>query len=398
MALQVEETLIVGGEDSFMQVRHLVLRGSNREIGHRLAEIARDRHNVRKIPWTDPRGTSVQRAYLRLHYPIHYERMRGVADAFGMDLDDASIDFSALPYYVGFPGCSVVYYPPSITSTGHAMFSRNNDFMTGTVRNMLGLAAEPGEKPMIAEPYLMEVYPDEGYPSLYLSTFDLLGACTDGINSEGLVVGLAADDESMARFPMQPTYVHGVGLQEMVVQRFLLDTCATVEEAKEALLLNKHYYAFAPCHYMIGDRHGRSFVWEYSHAHNKEYIIEGDGRPQIMTNFLLHRYQSVEEMPEEDEELGRPFSRYRTLRRAIEAQSGKLTPEFMKQANACVAFDDKSFLRPAAAPTRTLWHDLYDTDERSMEVDFYLRDEPDPETPGRKRSARSGYFRFQLSC
>ena len=102
-------------------------------------------------------------------------------------------------------------------------------------------------------------------------------------------------------------------------------------------------------------------------------------------------------MPEEDEELGF-FSRYRTLRRAIEAQSGKLTPEFMKQANACVAFEDKSFLRPVAAPTRTLWHNLYDTDKRSMEVAFYLRDEPDPETPGRNRSVRSGYFRFQLGC
>ncbi len=77
---------------------------------------------------------------------------------------------------------------------------------------------------------------------------------------------------------------------------------------------------------------------------------------------------------------------------------GELLRDPAVEANACVAFDDKSFLRPAAAPTRTLWHNLYDTHERSMEVDFYLRDEPDPETPGRKRSARSGYFRFQLSC
>lgn len=398
MALQVAETLIVGGEDSFMQVRHLILRGPNREIGRHLAEIARERHDVRKVPWTDPRGNRVRRAYLRLQYPIHYERMHGVADAFGMELEDDSIDFSALPYYVGVPGCSVVYYPPSTTSTGQGMLSRNNDFMTGTFHNMLGLPAEPSVKAMIAEPYLMEVYPDEGYPSLYLCTFDLLGACTDGINSEGLVVALAADDESMARFPMEPTYAHSVGLQEMLVQRFLLDTCATVEDAKEALLLSKHYYAFFPCHYLVADRHGHSFVWEYSHAHNKEYIIEGDGGPQIMTNFLLHRYQSEEEMPEDDYDLGLPFSRYRTLRRAIAEESGKITPEFMIAANASVAFEDKTFLRPAAAPTRTLWHNLYDTGERSMEVDFYLRDEPDPETPGRKRSARSGYFRFQLSC
>ncbi len=71
---------------------------------------------------------------------------------------------------------SVVYYPPSTTWTGRGMLSRNNDFMTGTFHNMLDLPAAPGVKAMIAEPYMMEVHPDEGYPSLYLCTFDLLEA------------------------------------------------------------------------------------------------------------------------------------------------------------------------------------------------------------------------------
>ncbi len=32
--------------------------------------------------------------------------------------------------------------------------------------------------------------------------------------------------------------------------RMLLDTCATVEDAQEALLMTKQYYAFLPQHYL----------------------------------------------------------------------------------------------------------------------------------------------------
>ncbi len=55
-----------------------------------------------------------------------------------------------------------------------------------------------------------------------------------------------------------------VGLAEQQVVRYLLDTCASAEEAKEALLLAKHYYFFTPCHFMVADRSGAAFVWEHS--------------------------------------------------------------------------------------------------------------------------------------
>ena len=46
--------------------------------------------------------------------------------------------------------------------------------------------------------------------------------------------------------------------------RMLLDTCATVAQAKEALLMTKQYYYAVPVHYLIADRHGEAFVWECS--------------------------------------------------------------------------------------------------------------------------------------
>ena len=75
----------------------------------------------------------------------------------------------------------------------------------------------------------------------------------DGINEAGLTVALLADNETPEP---EPTGTPQVGLSEQQVVRYLLDTCATVDEAKDALLLAKHYYFFTPCHFVVADRSG----------------------------------------------------------------------------------------------------------------------------------------------
>ena len=49
-----------------------------------------------------------------------------------------------------------------------------------------------------------------------------------------------------------------------------------------------------------------------------------------------------------------------------------------------------------ALATRTLWHAIYDTSENSLQVSFYLRDEPDLESPAPRRVLRSAYYTFRL--
>ena len=126
----------------------------------------------------------------------------------------------------------------------------------------------------------------------------------DGINEAGLAVALLADNESP---DPEPTGGPQVGLAEQQIVRYLLDTCATVDEAKEALLLAKQYYFFVPCHFVVADRSGRSFVWEHSAAHNREAIVEGDrfaaGRT-VCTNHLLHPRADLTDLPAEDGSLG----------------------------------------------------------------------------------------------
>lgn len=75
MTIQTKETTIAGSPADFMEVKHIVLRDSNREIGHAIAEIVRDSFDVQLIPAPDAVVLRASREYLQKHYPIHCQRM-----------------------------------------------------------------------------------------------------------------------------------------------------------------------------------------------------------------------------------------------------------------------------------------------------------------------------------
>ncbi|MBL8543428.1 MAG: linear amide C-N hydrolase [Hyphomonadaceae bacterium] len=380
MAL-LSDTIIAGGDGDFMSVRHLVLRGSNHAIGRALADVARDDLAVRKTPWTEPMMSRAQRAFLARNWPSLFARMHGVAAAFGATLDDDTRDFSFLAYDVGVPGCSCIAYPPQATADGHAILSRNFDYTLGGHTDMplgggsLNKLADDGgpieRRPYCARPFLLELHPDDGYPTLGMCAFDLLGQLTDGVNSEGLCVALLNDNETAASALIEPFGRPGVGLSEGHIPRFLLETCADVDEAKEALLAAKQYYVAAPCHYLIADRHGRSFVWEYSPNRNRHFIIESSGAPLPVTNHLLHEHAPI--APEAT--LENSQRRLAALQQRLGAHDAPLTRQQIRDINSCVAATDAVGTGQYVTqtyPGRTLWYACYDLTDRKIEIDFYL--------------------------
>src|SRR5262249_33813043 len=162
---------------------------------------------------------------------------------------------------------------------------------------------------------------------------------------------------------MEPDGIDAVGAGEVQMPRMLLDTCATAEEAKEVLLLTKKSYSFNPVHYLVADRHGNGFVWEYSQHRNREYIIENPDKPLITTNFSLHRYLDGKRTPSAAKVKG-ICPRYCKMVELLEKQPGKPTVEFIKEAHK--AIDMVAVPAPSRAPARTLWHALYFPEERRL--------------------------------
>lgn len=443
--MRTNEETVLTGPDSFMTVRRLTIHGTNFQIGRRIGEIAIGRYGTSLAQHVgDPLYARARRLYLQRNYPVQWERVRGVAAALGVEADDDRYDLSTLWYNLDLPGqmkmpisppeqgaasaframespgCSVVYYPPSTTSTDHGYLSRNYDFSTGAMADVMSIPVPPEAKAqmpaVMSEPYIMEWYPEDGgYASIAIHAFDILSGTLDGINSAGLVVSILADDEGIAelgpKLEIHPGPPRITGIHELQVMRFVLDNCATVEDAKEALLVAKQYYTFVPNHYIIADKEGNSFIFENSLGRNAQYIFDGSRadrrRPQVVTNFELYKHPTIDDMP------GGPltpetnaFWRYRTLVDRINGtiEAGEFfTQDSIKANNNCANI--LSMLQTmSTGPTyqsiaanmraRTLWHSLYDQQGKSVEFSFYLGEKA--QSNGPLIEHRSDYLQFAL--
>jgi hypothetical protein len=343
--------------------------------------------------------------------------MTGVCDAFGVDPEDDRYDLSGLPYNMDTPippfGCSVIFYPSQFTADKHSSFSRNYDFPTISMAALTGAPLPPKElrklPPVMSEPYVMEWYPEDGgYASIAIQAFDLMAGTMDGMNSAGLAVSIVADEEALAEIgpalESHPGQQQSVGIHELGVMRLLLDTCADVEEAKETLLQVKQYYRFVPCQYIIGDRNGKSFVYANSTGRNSQHVTDGDGQPQIVTNFQLYRHLAAAQKPS-GPLTGKTnaFWRYHRLENKLAEQGSGFTPSDIKNINASVniqrvldALEGGAAEQGVSAlkTARTIWHSFYDQQARTAEVSFYLGDrEP---LDGQRRERRSEYLKFSL--
>lgn len=417
----LDEQVVCGGPGDFMTVRRLRMRGTNFEIGRALGMVGRERYGQSvELYRADPIIVRARRHYLQRNYPIHWERMCGVAAAFGIDPEDDDFDLSALGYNLGLPfylvGCSVVSVPPPLTATGHGYLSRNFDFPPVSLVDFMQIPLSPEEKakqrPLFSEPYLMEWYPqDGGYASMAMHATELLAGTFEGMNSAGLVVALLADVETMRSPTFEPWPIHAVGLHDGLEMRLLLDTCATVDEARETLLAMREFYAFLPTICFIADRTGRSFVYEHSVGRNAQYVIEGTGSPQFATNFLQHRHPAgdpafnAELTPETD-----AFWRYRKLSDLVSAHDGPLSADDLKVLHAEVSLPRlfQNLRADATAQStggvdavsgayfqnRTLWYSLFDQTTATVEYRFYLGDKVTDD--GRLEARRSDYLTFTL--
>lgn len=365
-------TLAGGGADDFLTVHHVRVAGTDREIGRALAEAARTVHGAvaGPLPAPDPLIRDVRLEWYRRHWPAEAERMAGVAEAFGVDPDDERFELGWLGTFDIPAGCSVVHYPGSGTKDGHGLVSRHFDFPTATFGEIVGLARLPGEEPTAAHVWVTELRPTGGYASLTIGIMDVLGAM-DGVNEAGLSVALLADNETPEP---EPSGWPQVGVSEQQVVRYLLDTCATAAEARRALLLAKQYYFFTPCHFLVADRTGDAFVWEHSPRRNLERMVaapDGSGGRLVCTNHLLHRWPEGTALPADDGPMGTAaltYHRWRTLAEQVHGGAVVDRDDIREQ------FAPVRFVAPMEGG-RTFWHALWDVDEPSVEVAFYLHDE-----------------------
>lgn len=396
-SIKFNETIVLDKQsDTFPLVRQIQIQGTQREIGRKLAEIAQNRYSVKLAKNPSADYGEARYAYLQKNYPALLERARGVLDAYGLKADDPSVDPTTLAYSVGGFGCSMIYFPGTFTESGHPEAIRNMDFATGSISQLLGMPRKPGDTDIFGEIYVIELHPDNGYASLYLSALDLLNGVIDGINEYGLTVyGLV--DQGVPQNTIRPAGGRDIGLNQFQIMRLVLETCRNCNEAKTVFLSNRIFNIIKGMHYLVGDAQGNSFIFEINQQDGQAYVEDGIGKPQILTNNTIWNMPPVDQFPLAFTDPYNSLNRYRIITQALNSQTGKYSESFMIATSESV-FPKKPSgdLNGPAITLRPLWNVLYDMTDLTMKVRFWLKDSG-TDSDGNPVFAFSKWYDFKLT-
>jgi len=392
------EIILPKGSGDYMEVRHIVLRGTNAEIGKALGDIGQNNFGAVLSRYNSPVNGSARNEYIRTHYPTLWERMQGVAASYGLRSGDNTFDTSGLGYGIEPAGCSIIFFPGNSTTNGHAIYSRNMDYFTATASEIFGTGPYLSGEKMCSKNYVLELYPDRGYPSIVIGSFDLLNGPLDGMNEKGVTVSMLVDNDAA---PITVADISQVsGLSSMQLMRAVLDTASDVDDAKSIILNNNVSMLAVPLHVLVADRSGRSFVAELSASDLKWHFTDNAGKPQILTNHALYKYPNTSAfppVPATDEYDS--FNRYRRLDAYVANHVGKFSPADASSSMALVYANTALAMEGGSPPLpmRTVWSSLFDLEDRRVTVQFYEKDSVRNATTNPSGLVFSQPFTFRLN-
>ncbi len=382
---------------SFQEVRHIVLRGTNREIGRAVAKLGRDHYQAQCLGFDSLRYKNVRNDYIRERFPALAERQIGIAASF--DWGDGDLhDSSSLWYDIQPVNCSAVYFPKTVTADGHSLQARNMDFYTVDMSEFMHPGSGGKGNRLFSRNFVMETYPqDGGYASLVVGTFDLLNGAYDGFNEHGLCLSGLVDQNLAHKTVPLGELGQQEGLNYLQMVRAVLEGARTVDDARKLVSDLKVYFPMDGMHFLLGDRNGNSMILEFSEDDlSPRFTSSAAPGPTIMTNHSVHNYPTVDSFPPIDK--SKPYDTfYRYMRLNDYLQSSvfhKYTPDDGLYAMSMVYgfVDDQSEGTALPLPLRTVWSLVMDLDDLSMKIKFYTKDD---ETLGEPLFTEAYAFRLQ---
>ena len=100
MAILKNEPLFPFTEGNYAKPHHIIVSGSDEEIGYDLASLAKEKYDCTLEKYDDPIYGEARREFFRRNWPEMNERSKGIRRAFGLAEDDNIHDTCSLPYDV----------------------------------------------------------------------------------------------------------------------------------------------------------------------------------------------------------------------------------------------------------------------------------------------------------
>jgi hypothetical protein len=387
IALSMNQTLVKNEiiipmkNETEMEWRHIILKGNNTQIGMALGEIAQEDYGLTSLSkYADAVYGKARQEYMAKNFPTMLARMKGVAAAYGMSPENGSFDTTVLPYDIGSIACSMIYFPPMLTVSGHALSVRSMDFSRAPLGVYFNKTNNISGNLSLSRLFLLEIYPNKGYATMVIGGHDL-NSMFDGLNSEGLAINFLEDPSIEPVFNTTVSGGRNSGMFALQMGRLVLETCRTVEEAKIAFLNNKQYLAMAGFHCMVSDTTGRSTIVEFNKDDGNIYFTDGNiSQPSIMTNHPIFKYTTVapKDLPRDNiipyNHQHDTFNRYRTLYNFTSSHQGKFSEDDLANVLSTVTVNsilEYQGFRPYQVTT--LYDVILDLSDRSLKVKCFLK-------------------------
>ena len=416
MSILKNEPLFPFKEDTYCKPRHIIVQGSYEEIGYDLAQLAQKEYGSTLGRYVDPIYGAARREYFASHWPTMNERSKGARRAYGLPENDNTYDASGLPYDLydvqrkapieKATMCSGLVLPKEKTEDGKSVFVGRNWDMNNTPiwSAFLGKESPEGAFGCGERCVVMEVRPNTGYKHILIGAHELMTPLLDGMNEKGLYFAVLMDPESKGEFAGPLTGERVNGITSAQLGPYLLETCATVEEAKKKILQSRIVQVAITIHVLIADADGNAMVFEIDPV-TQEYIFTDrkPGEPLFVTNHSIESHPTPDTFPAYGKENEHnSFNRMRLLNEAYDKKVAAKKGEAMKKSDArelidvvkCGFVDCK--LAQCVESERTLINTSCDLSKRQLSLRFYLKDIGQIEGTNQIDFEYSGWYDFSL--
>ena len=243
-------------------------------------------------------------------------------------------------------GCTAFIYTDE---NGKTIMGRNFDF-TYSPSMQVFTNPDDGYSSVSTVNLSFAGYGEDNLPDSWTNSFLALSApylTFDGMNEEGVCVCSLAVPDADAPVTGKPM------INTSVAMRLILDKAANVDEAIELLKGYDIYFSGGiPCHFLLGDKSGKSVIIEYYDGGLK--VVEPEEPCQVASNFIAYNNLNIGEGYSE-------FDRYDTAHDTILEKNCNLSEEEAKAllAEIGVLSDGVDKLQ---------WSVVYNMDDLSGEI------------------------------
>lgn len=99
MTIVKNEPIYTPGPDDYSKPRHIIVEGTNEEIGHDLATLAQQQYGAMELEkYVDPVYGKARQEYLKRNCPTMLAKAKGVLKAYGLNDQDVEYDPTQLTF------------------------------------------------------------------------------------------------------------------------------------------------------------------------------------------------------------------------------------------------------------------------------------------------------------